>query len=280
MTLNQTRTATVPTRSARINAVTVNTRRGDRRSVTAPPISIRAVRGIVAVIRMVPRARLDPVNWRTSHGIATRLNWVPSTEMDEPSHRFRKCGRKNGWRYSCGAGGAIAGAGPEVADAVLMGEVPPQAFYTLSPAMDSALRRSESSVVDRLVELDLVPGDGLREVGFRRVRRLLERELHTADVPVVAVEHLDVVVLVYLGEVLGAHHTAREEGLRVEVVVAFRAIGRGHLELVDRRAVQRLFADHLDLVPFRPGIDERPLRIGETVVAGRALGGHRRRLHD
>jgi len=62
MTLNQTRAATVPTTSARINAVVISTRRGDRRSVTAPPTSIRAVRGIVAVIRIVPSASFEPVN--------------------------------------------------------------------------------------------------------------------------------------------------------------------------------------------------------------------------
>jgi hypothetical protein len=47
-------------------------RRGDTRSVTAPPSSIKPARGIAAVMLIVPSAMLDPVSPSTSHGSATK----------------------------------------------------------------------------------------------------------------------------------------------------------------------------------------------------------------
>jgi hypothetical protein len=72
MTWSQMSAATAPTSTVRIIAVAISTRRGEKRSVTALPISISAARGTAAVIRMVPRARLEPVSCSTSQGSATR----------------------------------------------------------------------------------------------------------------------------------------------------------------------------------------------------------------
>ncbi len=72
MSLSQIRAATAPTRTARVVAVAISTRRAEKRSVTAPPISISAARGIAAVIRIVPSVTLERVSCSTSQGRATR----------------------------------------------------------------------------------------------------------------------------------------------------------------------------------------------------------------
>ena len=64
--------ATSPTRRVRIEAVSIMTRRAEKRSITAPPTSISAARGIAAVIWIVPSATVDFVSCSTSQGRATR----------------------------------------------------------------------------------------------------------------------------------------------------------------------------------------------------------------
>jgi hypothetical protein len=46
--------------------------RADKRSLTAPPISIKTARGIAPAIMMAPMATAEPVCCNTSHGKATR----------------------------------------------------------------------------------------------------------------------------------------------------------------------------------------------------------------
>jgi hypothetical protein len=66
------RRATTATRALRVQVVSRSTLRGANRSLAAPPINISTARGSAADIIMVPRARLDPVRLKTSHGSATR----------------------------------------------------------------------------------------------------------------------------------------------------------------------------------------------------------------
>ena len=64
--------ATAATSTVRAEAVIIMIRRGDTRSVTAPPSSIKPARGIAPTMLIVPSAMLDPVSPSTSHGSATK----------------------------------------------------------------------------------------------------------------------------------------------------------------------------------------------------------------
>jgi hypothetical protein len=66
------RNATPATTTARPNAVTMSTARTEKRSIAAPPMSIRIARGMAAVIITAPSVTLEPVNWSTSQGSATK----------------------------------------------------------------------------------------------------------------------------------------------------------------------------------------------------------------
>src|SRR5215470_13361722 len=71
-TRSQTSQPITVTQAVRAVAVANMILRADMRSLTAPPMSIRAARGIAPAIMIAPMATAEPVCCNTSHGKATR----------------------------------------------------------------------------------------------------------------------------------------------------------------------------------------------------------------
>ena len=69
---SQTSMPMMVTHAVRAEAVAIMILRGETRSVSTPPISIRTARGMAPAIRIVPMATAEPVCCKTSHGSATR----------------------------------------------------------------------------------------------------------------------------------------------------------------------------------------------------------------
>src|SRR5690348_8768486 len=81
-----------------------NTRRGDIRSTTAPPISMKAARGNAITASTMPSAAGLPVSFSTSQGSATSVNWSPNADTElPPNSRLKLRLVKSDWRAGGGA---------------------------------------------------------------------------------------------------------------------------------------------------------------------------------
>ncbi len=82
--------------------------RGDHRSLSAPPSSMKAARGTAAVMSTVPSATPEPVSWSVNQARATKWKWSPTTEIVSPPKRSRKSRSRRG-RSSAGPRSSMAG---------------------------------------------------------------------------------------------------------------------------------------------------------------------------
>jgi len=95
---DRTRMASVPTTTERRTFEPNIRERGEKRSVSAPPKTISAARGIAAATRTVPRASPEPVRANTSVASATKWNWSPRRETPSPAQSRRKSRSSTGPR--------------------------------------------------------------------------------------------------------------------------------------------------------------------------------------
>src|SRR6185312_12554636 len=86
----KTSSVSTPISTALIARAHSSTRRGDSRSTTAPPISMKAARGSAIAASTRPSAAGLPVSVITCHEKATSVNWSPSAEIALPANSRRK----------------------------------------------------------------------------------------------------------------------------------------------------------------------------------------------